>query len=372
MRFVTLVGKNLLRRRTRSLLTVAGVAIGIGAVVALTSIAWGFERSWARAYDARGTDLAVLKIASQSPLPAVFDEGMRAELAALPGVASATGLLNDFMGIEDSPGMIVFGWELESYLWDHLRLVEGRWPRPGERAVVLGSVAADLLGKSAGSSVQLDVREYAVSGIYESPALVENGALVLALPEMQSLGGNAGKLNFVNLKLDPSQGEAGRERLKREIKERFPGFRAFNSSEVAQSNTGVQLARAMSWATSLLALVVGAVGVMNTVFMSVFERFREIGVLLAIGWRPGRIMRMILLESVVLSLAGGVAGVVLGFLAVQLVEVTPMMRGRIEGEISLRLALVGLAVALALGLIGGLYPAWRGSRLPPSAALRYE
>jgi len=57
---------------------------------------------------------------------------------------------------------------------------------------------------------------------------------------------------------------------------------------------------------------------------------------------------------------------------VQLVEVTPMMRGRIEGEISLRLALVGLAVALALGLIGGLYPAWRGSRLPPSAALRYE
>ena len=126
MRFFTVVFKNLLRRRTRSLLTVTGIAVGVAAVVTMTAIAWGFERSWTKAYHARGTDLSVTKTTSKSPMPLPFDAGVEDELRRLPGVKATGGLLTDFMGIEESPGMIIFGWEPDSFLWDHLKLVEGR------------------------------------------------------------------------------------------------------------------------------------------------------------------------------------------------------------------------------------------------------
>ena len=140
MRFFTVIYKNLMRRKVRSLLTSVGIAVGVAAVVAMTAIAWGFERSWSRAYTARGTDLAVTKTSSKSPMPTPFDQAASAELVRLPGVTASAGLLTDFMGIEESPGMVVFGWEPGSFLWDHLKLVDGRWPENDEKALVMGTV----------------------------------------------------------------------------------------------------------------------------------------------------------------------------------------------------------------------------------------
>ncbi len=372
MWFLTVIFKNLVRRKVRSLLTIVGIAVGVAAVVAMTAIAWGFEKSWSSTHTARGTDLAVTKTSSKSPMPTAFDESIADELAKLPGVRSVCGLLTDFVGIEESPGMIVFGWEPGSFLWDHLKLVEGRWPGDGEKAVVLGTVCAELLEKKAGSTVQIDVSEFTVSGIFESPALVENGAVVMALPQMQALTDNPGKVNFVNLRLDPKVDEAGITALKQTIKDKFAGFNAYKASELASSNTGVQVMKAMGWATSLIALVVGAIGMMNTIFMSVFERMHEIGILLAIGWRRSRILRMILLESLSLSIMGGVVGSVVGYVAVRGLEAAPALRGRIEGDLSPQLFFMAFLVAIGLGILGGLYPAWRGSRMAPNTALRYD
>ena len=81
---------------------------------------------------------------------------------------------------------------------------------------------------------------------------------------------------------------------------------------------------------------------------------------------------MILYESTALSFLGGVAGIGLGFAAVRLIELSPWVRGKIEGEMSLSLFAIAAAVALGLGVLGGLYPAYRGSRLHPNEALRYE
>jgi putative ABC transport system permease protein len=372
MRFFTVICKNLLRRRTRSLLTVVGIAVGVAAVVTMTAIAWGFERSWTRAYSARGTDLAVTKTTSKSPMPAPFSDTMAAELRRLPGVSASAGLLTDFMGIEESAGMIIFGWEPDSFLWEHLKLTDGRWPVPGEKTVALGSVAAELLDKRTGSTVQMDVSEFRVCGIFESSALVENGAVLMTLPQMQTLTENPGQVNFVNLRLDPALGEEALVELKRTIQTKFPGFNAFRAGELANQNTGVILTKAMGWATSVIALIVGAIGMMNTIFMSVFERMHEIGVLLALGWRRVRIMKMILCESLVLSAAGGLAGAGIGALAVKVLEITPMLRGRIEGDMSPSLFVMAFGIAIGLGILGGLYPAWRGSRMSPALALRYE
>ena len=357
----------------RSLLTVVGIAIGVAAVVALASIAWGFQKSWEQAYTSRGTDLIVTKITSRSPLPEPFSEQIQAQMLALTQVQEASGLLTDMISIDDSPTVMVFGWQTKSFLWDHLKLIEGRWPAgEDDKVAVIGTVAAELLKKTIGSPVQIETGEFNVCGIFESSALIENGAIILPLRQLQAATDRAGRVNFLNLKLKPGTKPEDVDLLRATIKERFPSYKAFAAGEVAQNNTAIQIAKAMSWGTSIIALVVGAVGVTNTVLMSVFERTHEIGILLAIGWRRVRILRMILFESMLLSLVGGIVGIGFGFVTVKILQNTPLMRGKIEGYISADLLGVAILIALALGILGGLYPAYRGSRLHPSEALSYE
>jgi putative ABC transport system permease protein len=357
----------------RSLLTVIGIAIGVGAVVALASIAWGFQKSWEQAYTLRGTDLIVTKISSRSPLPEPFSDQIRADVLAMAHVQEAAGLLSDMVSIEDSPTVMIFGWETKSFVWDHLKLTAGRWPAgDDDKVVVLGAVAADVLKKTIGSTMQIETTEFTVCGIFESSALVENAAVILPLHQLQAATERQGRINFLNLKLKPGTKPEEVDLLRATIRERFPSYKAFAAGEVAQSNTAIQMAKAMSWGTSIIALVVGAVGVTNTVLMSVFERTHEIGILLAIGWRRVRILRMILLESTLLSLVGGIVGIGFGFATVKILQNTPVMRGKIEGYMSAELLGVAILIALALGILGGLYPAYRGSRLHPREALSYE
>ena len=373
MTFLTVAWKNLLRRPTRTLLTLGGIGVGIAAVVALTSLARGFERVWRNAYEARGTDLVITKTTSRSPLPTPFDAQVGAVFASMPEVEAVAGLMSDLMGIEESPTMLVFGWDHPGFLWDHLKLKEGTWPQVGvPRQLVLGSLAAQTLGKKVGDTVQIEFDAFRVTGIFESPALVENGAVVMPLPEMQRVTDRAGKVNFVNLRLRPKMREAGIVAVRRRLETEFRGFHALEASEVAGRNTGVEVARGMSWATSWIALVVGAFGVANTVLMSVFERTREIGILLAIGWKRRRVMAMVLIESMALSVVGGVLGIGAGLIAVRLLEQTTMLRGKLEADLSPGLFGMALLVALGLGVTGGWYPAWRASRLQPGEALRAE
>lgn len=373
MHFSTIIFKNLLRRPTRSLLTMIGIAIGIGAVVALTSVAWGFQKSWEKTYSARGTDLVVTKVVSQSPVPTPFKSTIMDQLPENDIVLSKAGLLTDLMGIENTPALLIFGWELNSFLWNHLKLIDGTWPESNEsKEVVLGYMAAEMLDKKVGDPIQLDFYEFKVSGIFESPSLMENGAVILSLAQMQEVTEQEGEINFINFKLKPSVTESEIDQLKHDLKTQLAGFNAFSAGEIAQNNTAIQMAKAMSWATCVIALIVGAVGVTNTILMSIFERLHEIGILLAIGWKRSRILLMIVLESVMLSIAGGVIGVAGGIIAVKLMQNTSWMKGKIEGEISLQLVILAMFVALFLGFFGGLYPAYRGSRFEPMEALRHE
>ena len=373
MTFYTLIFKNLLRRPMRSLLTILGIAIGIGAVVALTSIAWGFESGMVNIYKARGTDLVVTKTTSRSAMPVPFPATTQDEVRALPHIREITGVLSDIVSIEDSPAILLFGWEPQSFLWFHLKLVKGQWPgATTNKVVAVGTVAAEMLGKSVGDKIQIETAEYTVCAIFTSSALAENGALILPLAEMQSLTDRNGMVNFLNVQVDPATTAEQVEQLRRTIKARFKGLTAFNPGEAAQSNTAIQMAKAMSLATSLIALVVGTVGIMNTILMSVFERLQEIGVLLALGWRRGRIMRMILCESLALSFAGGIAGCLLGLVAVRLLQASPWIHGKLEGQFNPLVLGLALLIALGLGALGGVYPAWIGSRMSPVTALRHE
>ena len=144
------------------------------------------------------------------------------------------------------------------------------------------------------------------------------------------------------------------------------------ASEFAEDVTDFQLMEDSTWAIAFLALLVGGAGMTNTMVMSVFERTREIGVLRALGWRKWRVVRMILSESVMLSLLGGLVGLVIGLVLIYSINLIPFIAGFVEFQFSPNLFAQALVTSLVLGAVGGIYPAWRASRLRPVEALRYE
>ena len=366
---------NLYRRPARSSLTIAAISLGVASIVALTSIAWGFEASWQMANDARGTDLIVTRIASENAMPSPFlADKLQATLKGYPHVQEVVGLLSEMLSVGDNaPPVFVFGWEYGSYLWQHLRLIDGRLPANDTDAdIVLGSLAAELLHKKVGDAVEVEGRQFLIRGIFESPAVVENGAVVMTLTSAQQITDKPGKVNILNIKLDDHASDSVIDDFKTRVRETLPGYLAITSGELVRKNAVVRISKAMSNATTLIASLVGALVVFNTMLMSINERTREIGVLLALGWQRQTIVKLIVSESVVLSLAGGLAGILIGIAIAGGLEHVELMRGKIEAVFSMPFLIAILGLSVVLGVAGGLYPALKAARMLPSQALRQE
>ncbi|MBI4986520.1 MAG: ABC transporter permease [Rhodocyclales bacterium] len=375
MNLVSFALGNLRRRPARTALTLSAIALGIAAVVALTSIAWGFEASWQKANDARGTDLIVTRMASQNAMPSPFAAApVREQLARYPHVQEVAGLLSEMLSVgEDNPPIFVFGWAYGSYLWEHLKLLDGRWPADrDEPAVLLGTLAAELLHKGVGDRIELEGRSFEVVGTFQSTALVENGAVLMTLDQAQAVTDKPGKVNVLNLKLDGQATEADARFVKEQVRKALPGYAAITSGELVSRNAVVRIAKAMSHVTILIAGLVGALIVFNTMLMSINERTREIGVLQALGWRRTTIMQLVICESLVLALAGGLVGIAVGVLIASGLEQAELMRGKIAAIYSVPFFLSVLGLSVVLGVGGGLYPAHRAARLSPAQALRHE
>ena len=175
---------------------------------------------------------------------------------------------------------------------------------------------------------------------------------------------------MIDIRVKPSTSAKDVDRLCTEINKLVPEGRAMLAGEHISNSQAYRIAQAMSWGTSLLAVLVGVLGVMNTMLMTVFERTQEICILLALGWKRGRVVRMVLWESALLGLFGGLGGVLIGAVGVNVLGKTPAIRGLLEPDLSVNLLTVSVAIAVAVGVISGLYPAWRSSRLTPSRALQ--
>ena len=130
------------------------------------------------------------------------------------------------------------------------------------------------------------------------------------------------------------------------------------------------MARAVAGAVSAIALVIGAIGMLNTMVMSVAERIREIGTLRAIGWTKRRVMRVIFFESVLLSVGGAALGTLAAMGLTKYLSNFRLTSGYIEGEIAPAVLLQGLLVAILVCVGGAAYPAFWGASQPPIEALR--
>jgi putative ABC transport system permease protein len=346
-----------------------GIAIGIAAVVALVGISRGFETSWETGMKSRGTDIVVSSMRN-ALTPKPFNASVVERIAPLPHVAETCALFVDLISVEKAEMMIVSARQWGGFSWKNLKIVSGRLPNDAaEHAVVLGKTAAEVLVKKVGDTLQLETEELAVVGIVDGGAVVENGSVILSLPLLQELTGNQGKINVIDLRVAPGTAKEELTRLCEQINGLVPEARAVVAGEHIRDSQAYRMISAMSWGTSLLAVLVGVLGVMNTMLMTVFERTHEICVLLAIGWKRSRIVRMILWESALLGFLGGVGGALIGVVGVKLLVTMPAIRGLLEPELKPQLLVMAVAIAVAVGVFSGLYPAWRSSRFTPSHAL---
>jgi putative ABC transport system permease protein len=370
MSLFRLVLRDLLGRPSRNGLTALGIAIGVGAFVALVALADSFTASLSAMFASRRTDISVVRANSPDVLMSSVPETLWPVLAEVPGVAAAAPVLAEMLWAEEQPASLVVGMAPDSYLSEHLKILQGRALRTQDDDVaLLGRTLAARLKKGPGAPYEVESHTFRVVGIYDADNTLENAGAVVPLRRLQWLLNREGELTAVNLRVRPDVDCA---EVAEAIRRQYRNLKPIRTSEETQQNAGLQLARAMSWATSLVALFIGLVGTLNSMLMTVIERTREMGMLRAIGWQRWRIAAVLLAESLFLSAIGALLGLGLGVLALKAALSYPKISGLLTPGLSLRLVLQAFSLALGLGLLGGFLPALRGSGMDPTEALRQE
>jgi putative ABC transport system permease protein len=371
--FIGFVQKNLWRRRLRTLLTLCGIGMAIGAFVGLVGFSNAFEQAWLRLYTDSGTDIAIIQ---QTFLSTSLDEAATAKVKALHTVAQATPVIYNVMDLTPQVNALVYGWKSDSYEFGSLQLRSGRPFQDGHPEVMLGDLLAGTLNKKTGDTLEIQGSPFTVVAVFHGGSALETGAVIMPLDQLQRLSDLQGKVSTIHVRLRPvPAGKSPDEYLKAaqaQIEAALPGLRAVPAAERAGNNQFVRLAHASAWGTSSIALLIGILGIANTMAMSVFERTREIGILRALGWKRGKIMILIQLEASVLGLGGGFLGVAVGWSALHLLAALPQSAGIVSAYFPLPLVAEALGISILAGLIAGALPAWRGAQLSPVEALRHD
>jgi len=189
-----------------------------------------------------------------------------------------------------------------------------------------------------------------VVGIFESNSWFENGSMTMPLIALQQMMGKEGQVTGFLVRAAASDSKFINE-LRHRIESTISGVVATPARDHVQSDTQIRLARAMSWATAAVALILGAlilgsVGMLNTMLMSIFERTREIGILRAVGWRRSRVLALVLGEALVIALMGTALGMILAVVGLRAITLAPTARGFIDPNLPPQV----LFIALAMGI----------------------
>jgi putative ABC transport system permease protein len=371
--FTGFVWKNLHRRRLRTLLTLGGIGMAVGAFVGLVGFSSSFQQQWLQIYSSSGTDIAVIH---GTFLNTSLDQSATEKLKALPVVAAAAPVIFNEMDLTSDVNALVYGEQADAFQLDSLKITSGRRYRDGQAEVMLGDLLAEDLKKRPGDTLEIQGTPFTVTGIYHASSGLEADAVMMPLDQLQALSSVQGKVSTIDLRLKPApQGESWDNYLKQaqqQIQAALPGLRAVPAAERANNNQFVKLAQASAWGTSTLALLIGILGIANTMMMSVFERTSEIGTLRAMGWKRGKVLALIQLEAAALGVGGGIFGVLLGWVVLSVLAHLPQTATFVSASIKWPLIAEAMVIALIAGLLAGALPAWRAGRLSPVDALYHE
>jgi putative ABC transport system permease protein len=265
------------------------------------------------------------------------------------------------------PTLLIFGRTPGDRLLNKFRSrVDGRVIEK-EDEIMVGEIAATNLGIRPGDTLPLFKRTFRVVGVYRSDVSFEQvGAMVPNAVVQAELKTDAIAMGFIYLR--PG---AEWEKVREAVEGRHEHLTVIPTEQFTTFYNQLEYIDWFVWTVSLVSVIVGGLGVLNTMLMSVSERTREIGTLRAVGWSRRMVLRLILSEGTALSVAGGAAGLALGVAGAEtLIRFAP--QGFLATHYAPTLFAIAMGVAVALGFAGALYPAWQASKLSPIEALKYE
>jgi putative ABC transport system permease protein len=363
-----MIWTNLMRRRARTLFTAVGVALGVGLIVALLSISSGVQATVNNIIHLGGADFGLFQGQTNELTSSLLPDRLATEVAADPGVKEAARIKLFVTNVNGQNGQLVFGMDPSEF--PERRFVITRGTAAHDNQVLLGDAAASSLHLGPGDPITIDGRTLQVAGVYHSGNSFEDGGVVAPLMLVQRWSGRPGEFTTIAVTVRPG---ASPSQVATRLQRRYPGLVAVtNPGQAIQADTTSRLLISAGWVFSVVALLVGGIGVTNTMAMSVMERSQEIGVLRAVGWPARRVAEVILGEAVAICMMALGIGLLLGWIAAQVLVARGALSDLVSPVFGPSVFAWGLAFSLGVGLLGAIYPVMRAVRLNPIEALRRE
>jgi putative ABC transport system permease protein len=364
---LAIIFSNLVRRRSRTLFTAAGIALGVATIVALLAFTRGLNQTAAGFVHLGGSGLGVFQANVSDPTASILPESTVARLQARSYVAHATPLLLIVEAVKDEPAAVAFGVAPHGFFAHGLVILDGSNPHSWETEVLVGDRLAAQLHLGPGAVLTLKDHRYRIAGVYHSGILFEDSGVVLSIAQARLLTGEPAEQTDVAIQLAPGRRASA---AAREIERNFPGTQVISDPQQAlrAGANGTLISKAVL-VIVVIALIVGAISVTNTMAMAIIERQGELGLLSAVGWSPLRVATLIFGEGIAVSVLGAAVGLLFGVIGGDLLVralgagayITPSVTAWGLGR--------GLLVGVAIGVLGGIYPAWRVTRMKPLKAL---
>jgi putative ABC transport system permease protein len=368
--FLKLIVTNLRRHRIRSSISIAGIALSVAAMLTVVTILQGAVGMFSGILSSDSEIIVFERNVSDlffSNVPASALE----EIAGWPMVSHADPVLFGIVSSADHPIITCFG-----VTADDARIRKAVWIEGDRFAfaqhtddVVLGERAAELLGARLGEQVPIGHGVFHVIGILKTANGFEDGGVFMPLNSAQAFFHKEGASSVITIKLRNKEDAALFKSL---VKARFPDLIGLEDAEFTRSYSQFKILKATAWAVGGCGLLLGGLGVANTMIMSVFTRIREIAILRVNGFSHIQVAGIIFGESAVVSFLGAVMGLLTGTCLLVVLKQIPALHGYIDVSIQPALMLIVILLALGTGIAGALYPATYAIRVKAVEALRFE
>jgi len=372
MSFLGLIPRNVLTRKIRSGLTGLAVAIAIMMVVAMGVLTHSLRQTAISVLQTGKADFTIAQKGVSDVLFSSIDQTQLNRIQSYPQIDHAVGVLIAAVELNsNNPFFLEIGIPPDQLANFGVQVVDGQpFTADATDEIMLGYRAASNLNKTVGDTITVDNVTYRIVGVFSTGQVFGDQASMLPLTKLQTEERKPNEVTLIFVTVRPGADIAA---LRAQIEHDSPGLATVQSvSEFGRVDRNLSLISAANVGVSVLALFMGAVGVMNTTLMSVFERTREFGVLRAVGWSRARLVVMVMAEALLIALAGAMVGTALGYAAVKVIQQLPQVVGFFHPTYTASVFGRALGVAVGMAFFGAIYPAARAALLQPLEALRHE